>query len=126
MQRVKPGDFVIGVLTAALAAGIYLAGLGGEGQLEAQVRQDGQLVRRIALSGLEQPVRIELKRPDGGFNIVLAQDGRVRMESASCAHQDCVRIGWLEKGGQSAICLENRVSITVTAREHAGPDAIVR
>lgn len=125
-MQVKPGDFVVGALTVALAAGIYLAGPGGEGQLEAQVRQDGRLVRQIALSGLEQPVRVRLEQPDGGYNVVLAQDGRVRMESASCAHQDCVRTGWLEKSGQSAICLENRVSVTITARRQAGPDAIAR
>lgn len=128
MQRkttLKPGDIGAGLLIFALAAGIYLAGLGRQGPLEAQIRQDGRLVRTVSLSGLRQPVRIELEQ-EGRRNVVLAEDGRVCMEEASCPHQDCVRAGWLDKSGQSAVCLENRVSVTVVGQRETGPDAIAR
>ena len=123
--KLKPGDFAAGLLIFSLAAGIYWAGLGREGPLEAQIRQDGQLVRTVSLSGLKQPVRIELEQ-DGRRNVILAEDGRICMAEANCPHQDCVRTGWLDKSGQSAFCLENRVSVVVAGQSEAGPDAISR
>ncbi len=123
--KLKPGDFAAGLLIFSLAAGIYWAGLGREGPLEAQIRQDGQLVRTVSLSGLKQPVRIELEQ-DGRRNVILAEDGRICMAEANCPHQDCVRTGWLDKNGQSAFSLENRVSVVVAVQSEAGPDAIAR
>lgn len=124
--KFKPGDIAAGLLIFSLAAGIYLAGLEREGPLEAEIRQDGLLTRRISLSGLREPVRIELEQEDGRRNVILAEDGRICIAEASCPHQDCVRTGWLDKSGQSAFCLENRVSVVVVSQNETGPDAIAR
>lgn len=124
-SKLKPGDIAAGALIFALAAGIYLAGLDSGGPLEAQIRQDGRLTRTVALSGLKQPIRIELER-EGRRNVILAEDGRICIAEANCPHQDCVRAGWLDKSGQSALCLENRVSVSLTSRGEGAPDAVAR
>ena len=126
LKQLKKGDFVAFALILLLAGGIWGAGLGhSSGDLTAEVRQNGVLVQRIALTGLNEPVTFTLT---GEYeNTVLAENGRVCIKSATCPHRDCVHTGWLTRAGQSAVCLENRVSVTVVSQEEAhAPDAIVR
>ena len=126
LKQLKKGDFVAFALILLLAGGIWGLGLNrSTGDLTAEVRQNGVLVRRIALSGLSEPVTFTLT---GEYeNTILAENGRVCIKSATCPHQDCVHTGWLTRAGQSAVCLENRVSVTVVSQgENDAPDAIVR
>ncbi len=112
MKRVRPGDWIAAVLIFTLATGIWAAGRSqSSGSLTALVRQDGQVVRTIALTGLSEPITFTL---DGAYtNTIRAENGRICVESATCPGQDCVHTGWLTRAGQSAVCLENRVSSTL-------------
>ena len=123
MKRVRPGDWIAAVLIFTLATGIWAAGRSqSSGLLTALVRQDGQVVRTIALTGLSEPITFTL---DGAYtNTIRAENGRICVESATCPGQDCVHTGWLTRAGQSAVCLENRVSITLEGA--ATLDAIAR
>ncbi|HJA36382.1 MAG TPA: NusG domain II-containing protein [Firmicutes bacterium] len=123
MKRVRPGDWIAAVLIFTLATGIWAAGRSqSSGSLTALVRQDGQVVRTIALTGLSEPITFTL---DGAYtNTIRAENGRICVESATCPGQDCVHTGWLTRAGQSAVCLENRVSITLEGA--ATLDAIAR
>ena len=123
MKRVRPGDWIAAVLICTLATGIWAAGRSqSSGSLTALVRQDGQVVRTIALTGLSEPITFTL---DGAYtNTIRAENGRICVESATCPGQDCVHTGWLTRAGQSAVCLENRVSITLEGA--ATLDAIAR
>ena len=114
---------VAAVLIFTLATGIWAAGRSqSSGSLTALVRQDGQVVRTIALTGLSEPITFTL---DGAYtNTIRAENGRICVESATCPGQDCVHTGWLTRAGQSAVCLENRVSITLEGA--ATLDAIAR
>ena len=126
IKQLKKGDFVAFALILLLAGGIWGLGLSrSTGDLTAEVRQNGVLVQRIALTGLKEPVTFTLT---GEYeNTILAENGRVCIKSATCPHQDCVHTGWLTRAGQSAVCLENRVSVTVVSQgENDAPDAIVR
>ena len=123
MKRVRPGDWIAAVLIFTLATGIWAAGRSqSSGSLTALVRQDGQVVRTIALTGLSEPITFTL---DGAYtNTIRAENGRICVEGATCPGQDCVHTGWLTRAGQSAVCLENRVSITLEGA--ATLDAIAR
>ena len=123
MKRVRPGDWIAAVLIFTLATGIWAAGRSqSSGSLTALVRQDGQVVRTIALTGLSEPITFTL---DGAYtNTIRAENGRICVESATCPGQDCVHTGWLTRAGQSAVCPENRVSITLEGA--ATLDAIAR
>ena len=123
MKRVRPGDWIAAVLIFTLATGIWAAVRSqSSGSLTALVRQDGQVVRTIALTGLSEPITFTL---DGAYtNTIGAENGRICVESATCPGQDCVHTGWPTRAGQSAVCLENRVSITLEGA--ATLDAIAR
>ena len=61
MKRVRPGDWIAAVLIFTLATGIWAAGRSqSSGSLTALVRQDGQVVRTIALTGLSEPITFTL------------------------------------------------------------------
>lgn len=119
------GDIAVMAAVLLLAAGIFLAGLSrgaNRGMLVAVIRQDGEEVQRIVLTGLEKPVTVTV----GGRyeNVVVAENGAVRVQSATCPNQTCVHTGTLTRAGQSAVCLENRMTLTVEGQTDV--DVVVR
>lgn len=42
-------------------------------------------------------------------------DGKIRFVSSPCPNQICVHAGWLEKGGEFAACLPNRIAVELVA-----------
>ncbi|MES0874024.1 NusG domain II-containing protein [Sinimarinibacterium thermocellulolyticum] len=54
-------------------------------------------------------------RVDGrlGPSVLKIEDGRVRFLRSPCRNQVCVHSGWLQRGGDAAACLPNRVSISL-------------
>ena len=120
----KKGDFIVCAAVLLLAAGIFLAGLhrADAGVLTAVVRQDGAEVARIVLTGLEKPVTVTV---GGAFqNIIVADAGGVRVDSATCPHQTCVQTGVLTRAGQTAVCLENKMVLSLEGGD--APDVVVR
>lgn len=124
MKRFKIGDFVAALLVLGLAAGVFALGRGqAGGLLTAEIRQDGVTVRTITLTGLGQPVEFTLQG-ERYENTIRAENGRICVLHATCPGQDCVHAGWLTRAGQSAVCLENRVSVTLVGSAQSGPDAV--
>lgn len=120
-SRLKWGDFVIIgvvlVLSAALTA-VLAAGTTGD-RLYAEVWQDNQLVERVALTdGTDRTIDLD------GHNVIVLSGKSVRMESADCRDQVCVRTGTLTRAGQVAVCLPNRVVLKIVG-ETGEIDAIV-
>ncbi|MBP5553068.1 MAG: NusG domain II-containing protein [Spirochaetales bacterium] len=50
---------------------------------------------------------------NGGTNTIEIKDGRVRMIEAICPNHLCIRQGWIRFGGQSIVCLPNKLSVIV-------------
>lgn len=68
---------------------------------------------------------------DTATNVVQIQDGRVRMEEASCKNQVCVNTGWISKTNEIIVCLPNRVYVTIESGSDASSldtemDAVAR
>ena len=120
----KRGDAVVCAAVLLLAAGIFAHGLtrAGGGQLTAVVRQDGAEVARVLLSGLGEPVTVTVT---GEYeNVITVDASGARVQSSTCPRQTCVHTGLLTRAGQSAVCLENRMTLTL---EGAGaPDVVIR
>ena len=49
--------------------------------------------------------------------------GRARIACSDCPDKSCVNCGWLTHAGQSAVCLPNAVSLTLTGGD--APDAVI-
>ena len=100
---------------AAILAALALVALGlflwQPGQaVRAEIWKDGELVTVIDLRSLTEPVEI----PVGEGNVVLAEQGRVRMLSADCPDKLCVHMGWSDSAAKPIVCLPNGVTVVVT------------
>ena len=52
---------------------------------------------------------------NGGTNTLEIKDGKARISDADCPNMQCVRQGWISRGGQSIVCLPNKLIVTVTS-----------
>lgn len=104
------GDILVLMFTALLLPALY-AGIwyrGGHGT-EARVLVDGKPWARLDLfqdQDLDVPGKL-------GTSRIAVRNGAVRFVDSPCPTHECVHTGWLDEGGESAVCLPNRVSVIV-------------
>lgn len=111
------------ILSVALGGiGFNAAALRGDGERSAEVYKDGRLVQVIALrAGYHEELRL------GGhehFNLIAAENGRIKVAEADCPDQICVRTGWVSLAPQQIVCLPYRVVIKIVASRPADIDGI--
>ena len=56
---------------------------------------------------------------NGGTNTLEIKDGRARISDADCPNMQCVRQGWISRGGQSIVCLPNKLIVTVISSDRS-------
>lgn len=93
-----------------MSAYLWLRPAGGH---IARVYVDGELLYSIDLDTLtEQKVyTVETRR---GVNVIVAEPGRIRVESADCPDRVCVDFGWLTDSAAPIVCLPHRLVIRLT------------
>lgn len=75
------------------------------------IKQDQDIIAEIDLDTLTEPREIVL--PGKYHEIVQAEPGRIRFKQADCPDKICVNTGWLDKPGETAVCLPNRAVISI-------------
>lgn len=100
------------ILLLSVAASLLLFSRPAAGHT-AEIYVDGALYRRVDLSRITSPERIEVKT-ERGVNVLLAEPGRIRVESADCPDKVCVEAGWLASSAAPIVCLPHRVVIKLT------------
>jgi len=77
----------------------------------AVITQNRRLVERIELDNVSESRIIKL---GGKYNeIIIVEKGRIKFKEADCPDKICVKTGWLEKPGDTAVCLPNRVVVKI-------------
>jgi hypothetical protein len=106
-------DTLIFMLALALVIGLYGKLWGGDSAAEARVVVWVSGEERLSLP-LSEDRRIDV---DGaiGRSVIEIRERRVRVLQSPGPRQLCVRAGWLEQAGDSAICLPNEVVVTIDA-----------
>ena len=112
-------------LLAAVTALLFYLPRTQSGQLTAVITQHGQVVRRVALSGMDKEQVIELD--DGTYHLtVRVSAAGAYVSHSDCPTQDCVHTGVIRRAGQSIVCLPARVVVYLEGTPAAGqPDVIV-
>ncbi len=54
-----------------------------------------------------------------GTNLVVVENGTVRVSEADCPNHDCVNQGAISKAGQQIVCLPHKLTIDISDREAA-------
>ncbi len=52
-----------------------------------------------------------------GTNLVVVENGTVRVSEADCPNHDCVDQGAISKAGQQIVCLPHKLTIDISDRE---------
>lgn len=83
------------------------------------IQVDGREYLRVST---DKPQKITVSQPDGQENVVEITENGVRMYSANCPNNDCVRQGEVTRENMDyrpsqglIICLPNRVSVELRA-----------
>ncbi|MDP4109339.1 MAG: NusG domain II-containing protein, partial [Bacillota bacterium] len=90
----------------------------------AVITVDGRVKNKIVLSGLKDPLKLSFSNL-GYTNVVLAENGKIRVLSADCPDKVCVRTGFISRPGQSIVCLPSRLVIRLEGESKSGLDAVV-
>ncbi len=103
------------VISASAVACLFIFRREGK---SVSVEIDGE---RVALYSLEDEGEYIL---NGGTNILVIENGEAYISEADCPDRTCMRTGSLRHVGQSAVCLPNRVSVTVVGDDASGVDLV--
>lgn len=126
----KRGDRLLltGLLLLLLGSGLYVYWLRqqADGQLLAEILQDGQLIRQVDLSNVAEPYQLRIDDGSGGYNLIAVEPGRIRVIEANCPEQVDVRQGWISQPHQSLVCLPHRLVIRLVAKGKPDVDGIVK
>ncbi len=112
----RKNDFVllgaILLLSVLIWGGLrWYQGMQAENHRIAVITQNGQIIERIDLDAVSESREIML--PGKYKEIVEVEKGRIRFKEADCPDKICVKTGWLEEAGDTAVCLPNRAVVTI-------------
>jgi hypothetical protein len=124
-RLVKPGllgplDLPVLLAVAGLAAWAWLLSPNAEGA-RAAVYVDG---RRVAWWLLSGPPALDTVQGALGPVVVEHGGGHVRIASAPCPHQLCVRMGGVSRVHDQVACVPSRLVVVVEGGEEDGLDAV--
>ena len=71
-----------------------------------------------------EPDRTFSVKTDAGENVIEIKDGKIRVKSADCPDQTCVRMGWLSSAAMPIVCLPHDLVITFADGSGGAVDAI--
>ncbi|MCW1712127.1 NusG domain II-containing protein [Caenicola nitritireducens] len=83
--------------------------------LNAEIIQDGKLLRRVLLKKGDPAGEFAVEYK-GGRNVLKTEDGKIAVIASDCPDKDCVKRGWLQRPGDSAVCLPNRLVIRISGK----------
>ena len=122
MKRVR-NDCILILIIVLLAGGFWLVQYLNAAQKEAVLRiyQNGELTGEYDLS---QPRTIPVTGMEDSYNLVLIEDGTVRVTDADCPDQLCMKQRSISKNGESIICLPHKLVLQIYAKEEGTLDAV--
>ncbi len=75
-----------------------------------EIRVSGEIVREIPLS---ESGTYEIEGTNGA-DVLVIENGKARMEEASCPDGVCLGMGEIDSTGESIICLPNEIVVEIT------------
>lgn len=88
-----------------------------------EVYQNGALVDTLPL---DTPCTLRYDSEDGGYNILVIKDGKVRISDADCPDGVCVRKGATNQTADPIVCLPHKLVVEVhsSAGENSSLDGV--
>jgi len=119
MKLFRRNDIIVIAVIAALALVLLIPSLLKKDKLTAEIYVDGKVAEAIDLNSVGETY---IFSPKNGTEIEV-QNGKIRFCSAICKDRLCVNSGWLDRNGQTAACLPERIVISVKGSD-GSPDML--
>ena len=121
-MKIKKWDVILIVGLLAIAGCAFgIREFFSSGGAEAVVQVDGNEIMRLPLS--EDREILLGEAPD--TNLLVIKDGRAAVTEASCPDKVYVHTGWIDKSGQSIVCLPHRLVVSIEGGK-AAADAVAQ
>jgi hypothetical protein len=115
IRILKKGDLIlllsVGIIIVLLLLWNNFSVASGNNHLIAEVRKDGELVKKIDLNEVSEPEYIYFE--EGIRQTIVAEKGRIRFLESDCRDKICVKAGWLTKAGDKAVCMPAKTIIKI-------------
>lgn len=123
-KMIKRWDFIIVfflILLSFLPIFIF-QGVQREREMESSINVavisvNNKEIKRIALDEPSEPLIFDVEDGDGGVNTIEVRDGKIRIKAANCTDQVCVRTGFIQKQGETIVCLPHKVIIEILSMD---------
>lgn len=102
---------IAGIAALCVLALVALHFLRQPGQM-VYIYQNGSLTETLPLS---EDRTLTLPADNGGYNVVVIENGAVRVSEASCPDQICVRHSPTHETGDPIVCLPNHLVVKIAA-----------
>lgn len=118
LSVLKPFDYIILILlvlisfSPALVFAVKEAALPEENIRYAIISIDGEEVDRFDLDNTEHMIKTYYPS-EGQYNIIEIKDGKIRDKKDNSPDQIAVRTGWIERNGQTSVCLPHKFIIEI-------------
>lgn len=120
----KPGDLIIIPLLILLSfTPLVIFGLQQHAQkdtavtYQAVLKVDGKEIKTFNLTEGKKKYTYKYTAKNGDYNLIEVDGSRIHVAKADCKDQLCVRQGWIEKAGQTIVCLPHKLVIEVQASD---------
>lgn len=114
MKRARKDVLLIGCLLLAGLVLLLILRLSRAHGAYVEVRVGGKFVATYAL---DQDGSHQIEGVDGGYNLLIIENGTAAITEADCPDKLCVGMGQIRYGGQSIICLPHQVVVSIIDEE---------
>lgn len=122
MMRKLKADILVMALIAVIAILFFLISY-FTGQLsdgKVIIIQDGM---RIGSYSLKEDRTISVSGEEG-YNLILINNGNVKVSDADCPDKLCIKQQTIERNGESIICLPHKLVVLIESEEESDLDAV--
>ena len=119
MKLFRKNDIIVIAAVAVIALILFIPSLFKKDKLTALIYVDGKVIEEIQLDSVNDAYTFS---PKNGTEIEV-QNGKIRFVSAVCRDKLCVNSGWLDRNGQTAACLPERIVISIKGGD-GSPDML--
>ncbi|GFH40080.1 NusG domain II-containing protein [Lactococcus insecticola] len=119
--QMKPLDFlvILILMMASFAPFLLLSSRTQAPSNFAQLRVNGKVIKTFNLS---KNSSYRYKAKDGDINDIAVKNGKIGIVYANCDDQICVRKGFIDKVGQTIVCLPHKLVIEVMTSSNKPED----
>ncbi len=122
MKRLKNDGILILIILLLIGVTFLLQYFHSkQGNTILQVYQNGILTGEYDLT---QSQTFYVEGDSDDFNLVLIEDGVVRVTDANCPDQLCMKQRSIAKNGESIICLPHKLVLQICSKEDGSVDAV--